>query len=412
MKLLRVTLKDLKILFKDKGTLVILFIQPLAFIIIMSLALGQSFNNLNNTNPVRVLLVNNDGQGVVAAKLLANFEGISNSGELKFEQKDPTGEATLTEEKAQQLVKERKRAMAVIIPAGFSEAVQNGQKVTVNFVTDPAASQQVVKPVQGIVQSVLGQTVNPFLTQQSLTQSLSGSLSPEQLAQVNQQVAQTLQAQSGTNIVALAPVNPVGVSAPKYPSVYQQNVPGYTIMYVFFIVTTMAQSILAERKDGTFRRLLAAPIGRFSLLMGKFLPYYIVALIQVTILFLVGRFVFGMDLGENIAGLVLITLALAACAVSAGLLVAAFVKTDQQVNGIGILVLITAALGGCLVPLVFMPAFMAEVAKFTPHGWALIGYQDVMVRGAGLMDVLPTFGVLLAFAGVFFLVAVSRFRFN
>jgi ABC-2 type transport system permease protein len=110
--------------------------------------------------------------------------------------------------------------------------------------------------------------------------------------------------------------------------------------------------------------------------------------------------------------LAVISLVLAACATSMGLMVASFCKNDRQMRGLtNIIGLVFAALGGCMVPPLLMPDFMKNLAKITPHGWALIGYQDVMVRGAGLEQVVPTLLVLGAFTLVFFGVAMRRMRF-
>jgi ABC-2 type transport system permease protein len=65
-----------------------------------------------------------------------------------------------------------------------------------------------------------------------------------------------------------------------------------------------------------------------------------------------------------------------------------------------------------MVPVFVMPGIMQTLAKFTPHAWALAGYHDVMIRGLGARDVLGEAGVLLLFAGLFFLVAWWRFRFD
>jgi ABC-2 type transport system permease protein len=228
---------------------------------------------------------------------------------------------------------------------------------------------------------------------------------------VEQQVADADRRLAGRVELNLA--TPAGMVAPRYPTVYQQNVPGYTIMYVFFIVGLMAASILQERRDGTFRRLLSAPVSKPVLLLGKLLPYYVATLLQVVILFGVGALVFGMKLGAHPLGLAVITVALSACAVSLGLLVATFARTEGGVSGLAsIIVLVLAALGGCMVPPVFMPDFMTQLARLTPHGWALLGYQDVMVRGADVPAILSSFGALMGFAAVFFLVAVRRFRFE
>lgn len=411
MRLLHTTLKDLKIVLRDWGALITLFLSPLMFIIVLSLALGQSFASLNTSNAVQVLLVNNDTGGSLANKFIAGLKAESISGHLQFVQS--LSGTVLTDTRAEQAIKNGSYSMAILIPPQFSTDITQGNKVTVQFVMDPAASQQVVKPVQALTAAVLGQVTGPVVAQQSIANVLNRNMPAQQANQINQQVALALDKSTGATRASLQATNPPGVNAPKYPTVYQQNVPGYTIMYIFFIVGVMATSILQERRNGTFRRLLASPASKAVLLLGKLLPYYIICLLQMAILFAIGKFVFGMDLGRYPLALVGITLALAACAVSLGLLLSAFVKSEGQANGLStIIVLVLAALGGCMVPPVFMPPFMTSLARITPQGWALLGYQDVMVRGVNIMGTLPTMGALLAFAVVFFVVGVGCFRFN
>ncbi len=59
-----------------------------------------------------------------------------------------------------------------------------------------------------------------------------------------------------------------------------------------------------------------------------------------------------------------------------------------------------------------MPPFLRSISYIVPHSWALKGYQNLMVRGLGLQEVLPQVGVLLGFALLFFLIAIWRFRFD
>jgi ABC-2 type transport system permease protein len=111
--------------------------------------------------------------------------------------------------------------------------------------------------------------------------------------------------------------------------------------------------------------------------------------------------------------LVVVSLALALAANGLGLLVAALGKTEAQVGGWSVLLaIILAALGGMMVPSYIMPGAMKTLSLFTPHAWALAGYHDVMMRGLGLREVLLETGVLLGFAGVFFILAFWRFRFH
>ena len=63
-------------------------------------------------------------------------------------------------------------------------------------------------------------------------------------------------------------------------------------------------------------------------------------------------------------------------------------------------------------PTSVMPSFLRTLSHFTPHAWAMKGFQDVLVRGYGLAGILPEAGALLSFAAVFFLIGVWCFRFD
>ncbi|MGB0388040.1 MAG: ABC transporter permease [Ardenticatenaceae bacterium] len=208
-------------------------------------------------------------------------------------------------------------------------------------------------------------------------------------------------------------VPPTGLSVSKRPDSVQQNVPAWTIFGIFFIIQTMAASLLREKQEGTFRRLLVAPLSRHALLIGSLLPYYVVNLIQVGLMFAIGTLVFGLHLGNNPLALLIVSLATAAASLGLGLFVASVAKTTEQVNGLALLLITTlAAMGGIMVSRIFMPKLMQQFTHFTPHAWALDGYHDVIVRGLGINAVLTEIGVLLAFALTFFAFALWRFRFD
>jgi ABC-2 type transport system permease protein len=216
----------------------------------------------------------------------------------------------------------------------------------------------------------------------------------------------------GNSGVFFQSTSPQGLQTSRHPTSTEQNIPAYTIFGVFFIVLTLASSFFQEKRDGTFQRLLAAPISNATLLVGKLLPYYLVNLIQIALMFAVGVIFFKMRLGNPLA-LILVSLALALAANGLGLFVAAVGKTEAQIGALSVFLAITlSALGGMMVPSFVMPDFMRALSFFTPHAWALSGYQDVIVRGLGVRQVLAETGALLAFAGLFFGLAFWRFRFH
>ena len=137
----------------------------------------------------------------------------------------------------------------------------------------------------------------------------------------------------------------------KFPDTFQQNVPGYTIYGIFWVVSLLAGSVLQEKREGTFRRLLTAPLDRTVMLAGKLVPYYLINLIQLLLMIGVSSLLFGMNLGHSLSGLVVVSLAAAATSTGLGIMVAALARTEAQVGGLTVLLLLSlSALGGCFIP--------------------------------------------------------------
>ena len=410
MQILSITWKDLKILFKDIGGMATLFLMPMMFIIVMSTALQGMFDSGDTGQPWRLPVVNLDS-GNLAAEVIAQLDNMDG-----IEVETAWEGQTLTRERAEALVTDGERAVAVVFPADFSERVEERlddaeARATIELITDPAVSTQFIAPIRGMVLGAAERVAETWLAPARIEAGLAEVLAhlPGDAQIPLDQM--TIEAEE-TNVVHVEQVAPPGMGIEVFPDSYQQNVPGYTVFGVFFIVATMAESILREKTEGTFRRLLAAPLPRPILLTGKLLPYYLVNLLQVAVMFGVAHFLFGMALRQP-AALLVVSLALAAAATGLGVLVATFGKTQTQISGLSVLLTLTmSAVGGCLVPTFVMPDFMQTLARFTPHGWAMQGFQDALVRGYGLSGVWPEAAALLGFAALFFAIGVWRFRFD
>jgi ABC-2 type transport system permease protein len=419
-----ITVKDLKILFRDRGGMIALFAMPIMFILVMSTALQGVFSVGGSDNPVEILVVNHDA-GDLAAEAIAALQTVD--GLTLIEQVDGV---LLTREMAEQIIVDGEYQVALVFPTDFSDSIlraatdPEAEKATVTFIADPTTSTQYLGPIQGTVQGFIQRTAAYAQAPRQIEAvfaDLASQSPPEQApfveqigsAFVNQMIADGGLEAEGSDGVRFERVSPADFVVEEFPDAVEQNVPGYTIFGVFFIVQVLATSILREKQEGTFRRLLVAPLPRAVLLIGKLLPNYLVNLIQVASMFAVGVVVFGMKLGNDPLALAAVTLATAAAATGLGLLVATIGKTAEQISGFATLMLLTmAAVGGLLVPAFVMPGFMQTLSWITPHAWALAGYQDVIVRGLGLNAVFLETGVLLGFAVVFYGFAVWKFRFQ
>lgn len=429
-QILATTWKDLKILLKDAGGLATLFLMPTMFIFVMTLALGGIFSS-DGDNPIEILAVNND-TGTIGDQII---EGLRETEGFAVET-EWEGIA-LTRATAEALIVDQKRSIAVIIPADFSDTIERSvfetptdetpQKAQIDLVVDPTLSSQIIGPVKGTLTGLSQQTImkgiaprgiDLFLDQIDQTAGASLPIAFRETMR-EQAVRSTAGGGDTSSVVEVVQMQPADMEIEQTPNSVQQNVPGWTLFGVFFISQTLATSLLEEKKVGTFRRLLVAPMSRAALLLGKLTPFLIVNLVQIVLMFAVGVFIMPLvgapklELGSHPEALILISLAVSLAATGLGLLIAALARTAEQIGGIGSLLVVTmAALGGVMVPRFVMPDFMQTVGLITPHAWALTAYQDVLVRGYGVARILPEVAVLMGFAVVFFGVALWRFKWD
>jgi ABC-2 type transport system permease protein len=387
------------------------------FILIISYALSGVFSAGNN--PIHILAVNQD-TGTQAAILLNQLNDIKSfSVETSWE-----GHA-LTLQKAERLIIGGKRVFALIFPPNFSAVLEHDlgtrEHLTtkVLFIVDPNTTNQIADPVRLTIQSLLEQAAYSammrkgmkdlftHLGDQTSTQTSGGSRNKLEKAESRGLMEQR------TPSVTIERIAPTGMHVKKLPDVYQQNVPGYTVYGIFWIVNLLAVSVLREKREGTFRRLLVAPMSRMVILIGKWLPYYLINMVQIVIMLGVSSLLFKMSLGHSATGLLIVSLTSAATATGLGVLVAAMARTEAQTTGLTVLLLLTlSVLGGCFIPRFIMPEWLRTVGLVTPHAWALDAYQDLLVRGYNFWEVLPKVGVLAAFAVVFFWIGVWRLKFE
>src|SRR6266852_2484062 len=193
---------------------------------------------------------------------------------------------------------------------------------------------------------------------------------------------------------------------------FDQVVPGYAIFFALFGINAVAGTILQEKEDGTFRRLLIAPVQRYALLGGKLLAQFILTLTQLAVLFTIGYFAFHLDIGSWPAVLALLVCTSFA-ATGLGILLVSVVKTRRQLNPIvTLVVLITSAIGGAWWPLFLEPQWMQSIAKLGLTAWAMEGLNSIMILGKDFTQVLPDILGLLAYGIICFVVAMRFFRFE
>jgi ABC-2 type transport system permease protein len=191
------------------------------------------------------------------------------------------------------------------------------------------------------------------------------------------------------------------------------TVPGMTTMFAFFLVGFIGFAFFSERQWNTWERLRASPATNREILVGKVVPAMLLCLVQQVLLFSAGYVLFGMRVRGSVLGLALVSVALTICLVSVGVLLAALLRTQQQLNAMANLgAMVLAGISGALVPMSVLPGWARTVAPIAPQYWAMRGFRATILDGQGLSAVALPVAVLLGFAVVAGAIALLRFRFD
>ena len=421
----RMAKKDLKILFKDRGQLAVLFALPL--ILAISFAGPYALMDITITRggesnlSIRAYVVNED-QGPYGEQLEAALRGV---GPLRLL-------SSRTVEQADARVADGEAAAAIIIPADFSARIDANQPTGVELVKDPTQQAEAQ-----IVAGILNEALTEFGVRAEVEYWIRSVYDKTGfLEQAEPEVVRAAKAQTmGTvwTAVQVMRQNPaIGVQSEDLAGelrvltvgafAFAAFAPMFATMFAFFIVGHMAESILREKEAGSFRRLLAAPIYRGTVITGKMWAFVVIVFLQMLLLFGVGYAVSGMPLGDSPLGLLGLTLALALAATGLGMLLGSVARTAKEAGSIGlvlgfVLFFASGSLGTITTSGEFDLGFRSEgfrfyISQLTPQAHAFDGYIKLMLEGDGLMDILPNILALLGFAVFFFLLGLWRFRYE
>ena len=359
------TKKDISLLLRDRGRLLMLFLMPVIFMAVF----GSMFKfgpDQGKPRPIAIWHAPGDPRGLAIQKAINDSQGFVAV---------PMGSA----EQARSAVVHEDVGAGLIVPVDFDPM----QGKPVELAIDLGTPAQVRAPLQS-----------------ALTGITMRALSPIPLDHMPPMVeART----------------PPGIAKPLDDiSAFQVTVPGNAVLFGFFMAMSVAMSFASERNSGTWRRLLAAPVPRWKVLVGKLVPYYVIGLCQLGFVFGLGVGVFGMKVAGSVSALIVLTMLVELVAVSFGMLVASFGGTEKQLGStVPVFLLVMGLLGGCMFPRLLMPPFMQQLGRAVPHSWALDGYYALLVRqGTTLADIAPSLGALLGFSALFLGLGLWRFRFE
>ncbi len=404
MTVWKITKKDLRLLIRDRLTLVVLVALPMAFITILGMSAGQLFNEKEKSRKMRLGVVNED-TSPLSENLIAEV--------LKLDALEVT--ELPDRPVAKDMLGNGKIDVLVFIGAHYHERVEDLDLGDVLYSAEgklaTGPSNLDVEVHSGAFLASAAEIVEELVLAfaiRTIAPDVLRAKEPKLATKLFLKVKREMHERESDD----APSAKALPTKQRGDVIYQYLVPSYTVMFVFFIVNFMASSLIVERNTGTLNRLLMAPMSRMQLMLGKTLPFLAISVAQTAILFLVGKILFQMSWGPYPWMLFPVMFTTSLAATGMGLFVATIVRTDSQVSAYGtFLVLILAGISGCLMPRSWQPEVMQQVGLITPHAWALVAYDQLLGRDTpNLQAVWRCCGMLLGFATAFCAVAWWRFR--
>jgi ABC-2 type transport system permease protein len=291
---------------------------------------------------------------------------------------------------------------------------------SVREVADEAAATQAVRDDEASIAVVLPSAVGGLPTIRVITYGLDLAGDANQLTAVQRALISSVAGAGGTAVPRIEHDTIYGTPSDDPMASFAPAMVGFFTYFFVYLLTGV--SFLRERTGGTLERLMATPVTRGEIVIGYTLGFVLFAVLQVAILlaWVLGQFnvpaigplpAFSLGLGVASAGSPLlafgVVLMLALGAVSLGIFLSTFARTELQIIQFIPLVLVPQfLLSGVLFPVSSLPEVIQPFVKIMPLNYAVDGLRQVFVRGADLavpelqVDLLVLAGVAVFFATI------------
>ena len=318
------------------------------------------------------------------------LESIRNSGYFDFKR------VLENEKEAEEQLARGDVQFVVNIPAEFSRELLRGHKPPVLVeadATDPAATGNAIGALR-----VLAST--------ALQHDLKGALG---------WIATGSDARAGTDTTTGldTPID-LRIHARYNPeTITQYNiVPGLMgVILTMTMVMITGLAITRERERGTMENLLSMPTRPFEVLLGKIIPYILIGYIQVGVILLAGKFLFGVPLAGSLPLLLLAALIFIVANLAMGITFSTIARNQLQAVQMSFFAFLPSILlGGFMFPFRGMPVWAQYLGEVLPITHFLRIVRGIMLKGNGMRETAPEFWPIALFAMVALTIAVKRYR--
>lgn len=410
-KLWRSFVKEILLLKRDIGGIVIIFVMPLLLIITITLIQDSTFKNLEGSK-IPIIFIDND-KSEVSKNIKQELES-SKTFELL---------TNFTEKSAQDAVFGGDYQMAIVIPENLTKDINSNIDSKVQTIVSSFGLEADSSAVKKTVSKA--KAIHLYFdpaTNIGFKNNVMNAVNKMVFEIENKKIYKAFQDQLGTtenleenkNLISFKEITPKKGNMDVMPNSVQHNVPAWALFAIFFIVVPLSINLVKEKSQGTSVRARISPTPYFIHILGKTFTYLIICVIQFLLMVAVGIYLFPyMDLPQfDVTGkmfqLIVVTLFSGLAAIGFGVLLGTVADTQEQSAPFGATsVVVLAAVGGIWVPVFLMPEFMQTIAKFSPMNWGLNAYYDIILRNSGIGGIAKEITFLFLFYVA--MVAISLF---
>ena len=389
-KLWRSFIKEIQLLKRDSGGIVIIFLMPLLLIITITLIQDSTFKNLEGSK-IPIIFIDNDKSEV--SKVIKKELETSKTFELV---------TYYNEKSAEKAVFTGDYQMAIVIPENLTKDLNSNIDSKVQTVVSSFG----LEADSTATKTVASKTKDIHLyfdpaTNSGFKNSVMNAINKMVFEIENKKIYKAFQDQLGTtedlenkSLITFKEITPNKGKEELMPNSVQHNVPAWALFAIFFIVVPLSINLVKEKSQGTSVRIRTSPTPYFIHILGKTFTYLIICVIQFLLMVAVGIWIFPlMDLPQfDVSGkmfhLLIVTLFAGLAAIGFGILIGTVSNTQEQSAPFGATsVVVLAAIGGIWVPVFLMPEFMQKIAQFSPMNWGLNAYYDIILRNSGIGEI-------------------------
>jgi ABC-type Na+ efflux pump permease subunit len=336
--LLRLAVNDVRLTVRDRAAAFWILLLPIFLIWLFGTVGGGGA-----TAKVALTVLDHDG-GWLAQSFVKELDG-PNVALAVLRGAEAGGEAA------------KKATRWIVLPAGFTDNVLAGKQQRLKIETGENAQSDYSRAAEVVVIRAIART----LARVAEMKQASGPMSVD--------VYDGLRARPP--IVALE-IGSAGRGT-AVPRGVAQSVPGimtFTVLMMTLIYGAVFLTI--EKREGMLKRQLTLPISRTTILAGKVLGRVFVAMLQIVILVVAGRFLFHLDFGHSTAALFVLLISYAFAVAGIATFLGAILANPEQASIVGWLVsMVMAAMGGCWWPSEVMPEWLRTSVHIFPTTWAM-----------------------------------------